>query len=170
MTGGFASASCAWDFGRIGFGTDTEGVAGAGVGVDSDLGATVSSAHTGAVAQDNPIIITMTVVIVDRMSIHQPLLDFNDPAMRLLNRLTHLFQGTEKRQANLGHPPSPKNIDGHVTGGAHLPTVKTTSFKNAARGSSSENTLSFHQIDNRGSIRLVLLYWRQCGERAPSAL
>ena len=75
--------SCSWDFGRIGFGTDTGGVAGAGVGVDSDLGATASSAHTGAAAQDNPIIITMNVVIVDRMSIHQPLLDFNDPAMRL---------------------------------------------------------------------------------------
>jgi hypothetical protein len=117
LIGGFASVSCAWDFGRIGFGTDTGGVAGVGVGVDSDLGATASSAHTGAAAQDNPIIITMNVVIVDRMSIHQPLLDFNDPAMRLLNCLTHPFQGTENRRANLGHPPSPKNIDGHVTGG-----------------------------------------------------
>ena len=109
--------SCAWDFGRIGFGTDTGGVAGVGVGVDSDLGATVSSAHTGTAAQDNPIIITMNVVIVDRMSIHQPLLDFNDPAMRLLYCLTHSLQGTEKKRANLGRPPSPKLIDGYVTGG-----------------------------------------------------
>jgi len=59
----------------------------------------------------------MNVVIVDRMSIHQPLLDFNDPAMRLLNCLTHPIQRTEKMRANLGHPPSPKTIDGHVTGG-----------------------------------------------------
>jgi hypothetical protein len=92
------------------------------------LGATVSSAHTGAAAQDNPIIITMNVEIVDRMSIHQPLLDFNDPAMRLLNGLTHPFQGTEKRRANLGRPPT-KNIDGQVTGGDASACVEDNLFQ-----------------------------------------
>jgi hypothetical protein len=93
------------------------------------LGATVSSAHTGAAAQDNPIVITMNVVIVDRMSIHQPLLDLHDPAMRLLNCLTHPFQPTEKRRANLGHPSSPKNNDAQVTGGDASACVEDNLFK-----------------------------------------
>ncbi|SPP64495.1 hypothetical protein NITLEN_20135 [Nitrospira lenta] len=48
------------------------------------MGATISSAHTGAVTEDNPII-TMHMAIVDRMSIHQPLSEFNDPAMTALS-------------------------------------------------------------------------------------
>ncbi|MCC6140259.1 MAG: hypothetical protein IT389_06550 [Nitrospira sp.] len=56
------------------------------MGADSDLGTTVSSAHTGTETQDNLAII-MNAVTVDRMSIRYSLLDFNGPAMTRLRRL-----------------------------------------------------------------------------------
>lgn len=88
LTGGFVSVSGARGFGGTRVGADTAGAGEVGLGVDSDLGAAVSSAHAGAAAQHSPTV-TSNAVIVDRMSIRSSLLDFNDPAMTTLSYLIY---------------------------------------------------------------------------------
>ena len=106
LTGGFTSLSCARGLGDgAGAGVEGDGATGAGDGVDSDLGAIVSSANAGTAAQDNPnIILTTSLVTVDRTSMHRPRFDFTDPAQTPHDWPLHRSQGTEKRPANLGHP------------------------------------------------------------------